>query len=134
MHGIIEGWLSEPSMMTSIYFPPCRRKDMKKGSYLLFIILLSSSISGCTGEVEKEEDMSGADLSYADMSDRDLSYVNLSGADMHRADLNNANLTGADLTDTDLSYADLSGTIWYGTICPDGTNSDDNGNTCENNL
>ena len=52
MHGIIEGWLSEPSMMTSIYFPPCRRKDMKKSAYLLFIILLSSSISGCTGEVE----------------------------------------------------------------------------------
>ena len=311
MASVIQGSPSRPSMMPSIYFPPCLRKDMKKSAYLLFIILLSSSISGCTGEVEeatgedeKEEDMSGADLSYTNMSDRDLSYVNLSaanlnytmlqgadlrhadlrhawltgadltgadlryavlngawlnganltgaylsgaylsganlydanltgadliyaylryatlydadlsdailhnadlrfagltgadlgraslsgadlggadlrhsilyfadlsnanltgadlsdailynadlryadlsdanlnvanlsGADLHRADLSNANLTGADLTGTDLSYADLSGTIWYGTICPDGTNSDENGNTCENEL
>ena len=122
--------------MTSIYFPPFRRKDMKKGAYLLFIILLSSSISGCTGEVEEApgedergEDMSGADLSYANMSDRDLSYVNLSAAN-----LNYTMLQGADLRNANLAGADLSGTIWYGTICPDGTNSDDNGNTCENNL
>jgi len=28
----------------------------------------------------------------------------------------------------------LTVVYWSGTICPDGTNSDDNGNTCENNL
>jgi len=40
-------------MMTPIYFPPCRRKDMKKSTYLLSIILLSASISGCTGEIDE---------------------------------------------------------------------------------
>jgi len=86
--------------------------------------------------------LSGADLSNADLSNADLSNANLadlSSADLNGADLSNAllsgaNLTGADLSNADLSNADLSGTIWYGTICPDGTNSDDNGNTCENNL
>ena len=42
-----------PMMMASIYLPPCRRKDMKKSTFLLSIILLSSSISGCTGEVDE---------------------------------------------------------------------------------
>ena len=30
--------------------------------------------------------------------------------------------------------AGLSGVYWNDTTCPDGSNSDDNGNTCENNL
>jgi len=30
--------------------------------------------------------------------------------------------------------ADLIGINWYYTICPDGHLSNDNGNTCENNL
>ena len=47
-------------------------------------------------------------------------------------------LSGADLSGADLSGANLSGAvlsaIWNNTTCPDGTNSDDNGDTCENNL
>ena len=34
----------------------------------------------------------------------------------------------------DLSGADLTGVYWYDTTCPDGTNSNSNGNTCANNL
>jgi len=73
-------------------------------------------------------------MQSANLSNTDLSNADLSNADLAGADLSNANLTGADLTGTDLSYADLTGTYWHGTICPDGTNSDNNGNTCENNL
>ena len=72
-----------------------------------------------------------------------MSNVNLSNADMTGASLQNANLTGAVLTEADLGYANLSGAdltdavfgdvYWYNTICPDGTNSNDNGNR-ENNL
>ena len=43
-------------------------------------------------------------------------------------------LSYANLNAADLSNADLTGVNWYYTTCPDGTNSDDNGNTCENNL
>ena len=50
--------------------------------------------------------------------------ANLSYADLSYAYLRYANLNGADLT----------GVYWYDTTCPDGTNSNDNGNTCENNL
>ena len=53
----------EPRIMAPIYFAPCRRKAMKKSTYLLFIILLSSSISGCTGEIDEatgEDEEGGA--------------------------------------------------------------------------
>ena len=59
----------------------------------------------------------------------DLAHTNLRGRNLRRANLSSANLSGADLTG-----ADLSGVNWYSTTCPDGTNSDDNGNTCVNNL
>jgi hypothetical protein len=45
------------------------------------------------------------------------------------SDFSNANLTG-----TDFSSAILTSAIWSNTICPDGTNSDDNGNTCIGHL
>ena len=48
--------------------------------------------------------------------------------------LSYAYLNWADLTGADLTGADLNGVIWYSTTCPDGTNSDDNGYTCQNNL
>ena len=64
----------------------------------------------------------------------DLRLANLTGVNLAGADLSGANLAGANLFSADLSNANLSGTFWYFTICPDGANSDDNGNTCENNL
>jgi len=50
------------------------------------------------------------------------------------AEDNLVDLRGADLSYVWMGGADLSGVNWAYTTCPDGTNSDDNGNTCENNL
>jgi hypothetical protein len=68
--------------------------------------------------------MKGADLNGADLRDAELV-----GADLRDADLRRADLTGADLGD-----ARVGGVIWSDTTCPDGTNSDDNGETCEGHL
>ena len=73
--------------------------------------------------------LSGADLRHADLSNANLSGANLSGADLRHADLSNVNLSGANMTGVDLPHV-----TWKDTICPDGTNSDDNGNTCVNNF
>ena len=53
--------------------------------------------------------------------------------------LDGANLDGTNLTDVDLigallTPAQLTGVIWSNTICPDGSNSDQDGDTCANNL
>ena len=86
-----------------------------------------------------DANLTGANLYDAHLTGADLRYADLTGANLSNANVNSANLTGADLryadlTGADLSNANLTGMRWDGTICPDGTNSDDNGNTCENNL
>ena len=83
--------------------------------------------------------LSGSDLSNAKLRYADLAYTDLSGAylwysDLSGAIMRSADLSGAIMTSADLTGADLSNVIWSNTICPDGTNSDDNGDTCVNNL
>ena len=58
------------------------------------------------------------------MENMDLSGVNLTGAWIYLIDFTNAVFEGATLTDA----------TFAGCTCPDGSNSNDNGNTCENNL
>lgn len=72
-----------------------------------------------------------ADLTTAVFSDRegypngaDLTNANFTGANLTRAHMRNAITTGADFTDV----------IWNHTVCPDNTNSDDNGGTCIGHL
>ena len=54
----------------------------------------------------------------------------LVGADLTGADLRGALLGGADLTGTILDDADLTGAEWGGTICPDGSTSNDHLGSC----
>jgi uncharacterized protein YjbI with pentapeptide repeats len=63
-----------------------------------------------------------------------LTDDNLQNADLAGVDLANADLTGAILTGADLAGANLAGVLWSDTTCPDGTNSDNDGETCVNNL
>ena len=99
--------------------------------------------------------LAGAHLALANLQSADLDFVNLTNADLYHADLRlailggnltgvdlvGANLTGADLSTSDLTNADLSSAVgltgttvhlvtWSNTICPDGTNSNFDGNTC----
>jgi hypothetical protein len=64
----------------------------------------------------------------------DLSDAQLRDADLRGADLRGADLTGADLLGADLSGADVVEVTWNDTVCPDGTNSDDNEATCRGHL
>ena len=88
---------------------------------------------------DNRADLRGFDLSNANLTGADLTGAYLIGAYLSGADLSGANLTGAYLSGADLSGADLrdtelDGVNWYDTTCPDGTNSDNNGDTCENNI
>jgi uncharacterized protein YjbI with pentapeptide repeats len=78
-----------------------------------------------------------------------FNYVNFSGADFTHSDISSGSFDFVDLTYSnglawvsDGAYfenSDLTGatnavpysSYWINTICPDGSNSDDNGNTCE---
>jgi hypothetical protein len=89
-------------------------------------------------------DLSNANLSSANMSGADLGPVAFGGANLTGANLSAANvgavaLPGTNLTDADLRGAThAAGTTWAdakydNTICPDGTNSDNDGGTCFDN-
>ena len=85
-------------------------------------------------------DLRQADLRQALLTQAYLRAVRLDGVNLTASDLTGAKLThsiisGANFTDAILAGADLSettgiGVIWSNTICPDETNSDDNGGTC----
>jgi Bacterial Ig-like domain (group 3)/Pentapeptide repeats (8 copies) len=79
-------------------------------------------------------DLSGADLSGANLNRVNFSRADLSGADLSGANLNSVNFSGANLSGADLSRANLNGVIWSSTICPDGTNSNTDSNTCQRHL
>ncbi len=84
-------------------------------------------------------DLSGSDLSGAILKGSNLANANLSGANLSAAQLQGANLKGVNfsnaiLTGALLTGANLIGITWSNTTCPDGTNSNNDGGTCINNL
>ena len=180
--GIIFPTPNDAYIIERAHYPP----NMRNKSVLIAIVMVSSSLAGCTSD-NSEEDQSaryqeGYDAGYGDAYDasydgvaqhhynegwddgwaiansdseeiisdlmsnlsiqqnlvdewiqnsimNDFSGMNFSNFNMSGADLSGSNLTGANLTG-----ANLQSVIWSNTICPDGSNSDDNGNTCANNL
>jgi hypothetical protein len=78
--------------------------------------------------------LNGAQLSAAELPGQDLLDANLSDADLATANLSNANLTGANLDGADTSGTTFTGATWSNTTCPDGTNSNNDADTCVNNL
>ncbi|MDO8753651.1 MAG: pentapeptide repeat-containing protein, partial [Anaerolineales bacterium] len=73
--------------------------------------------------------LAGIDLSEADLSAADLFGTNLAGANLQGSLLYRTNLFGANL-----NGANLTAVTWNDTTCPDGSNSDNNGGTCEAHL
>jgi Pentapeptide repeats (8 copies) len=73
----------------------------------------------------------GDDMTGASLYMTDLQGANLSGVNLTDANLTDANLQGANLGDD----TNLSGVIWNNTICPDGTNSNnDGGSGCDGHI
>lgn len=68
----------------------------------------------------------GSNFSGANFTDADLSINN---NDDERSRFTNSNFTKAIFTN-----ADVDNVLWVNVTCPDGTNSDDHGNTCEGHL
>jgi uncharacterized protein YjbI with pentapeptide repeats len=75
-----------------------------------------------------------AGLVSADLSGANLTGADLSDADLYLGTLENANLTNADLFGASLAVVDITGVIWSNTICPDGSNSDNDFGTCASNI
>ncbi|MEZ5380141.1 MAG: pentapeptide repeat-containing protein [Acidimicrobiales bacterium] len=86
------------------------------------------------------DDYSSGDFSDALIFDSDFTGADFSGstfkdAVIQRSTMDNANFTDANLADALISKStSFDGAIWKNTVCPDESNSDDNGGTCEGHL
>ena len=96
---------------------------------------------GPGADLSRAFNLQNADLSNLDLAGADLSGdVSFGGANFSGTDLEGANLTDTDVEGDNFTDADLLGaaftppsldlTTWSNTICPDGTNSDNDGGTC----
>jgi len=72
----------------------------------------------------------GDNASGASFQNADLTNANLSGANFQRTNLTGANLTGANLKGSNFKNATVTNVTWSNTICPDNTNSNNDGLTC----
>ena len=79
-------------------------------------------------------DMMGARMTDAHLTDADLTGADLVDVDFDGASLQGANLTQADLDDAYMTPVNVTGVVWDDTTCPDGSNSNNDADTCANNL
>lgn len=76
-----------------------------------------------------DADLRGARIDGASMIETVFVHANLSGAAI-RGVLYRAEFAGANLRDAVVAGTQADTAIWQNTTCPDGTNSNDNGDTC----
>ncbi len=92
-----------------------------------------------TGTEPVQSNFTDVNAEDSNRSETDPQDGNFSGADLVRTDWNGAIVVGINFTNADLqgatfeSLVELSGNTYSNTICPDGTNSNADGDTCESN-
>ena len=77
--------------------------------------------------------LTGADFSGANLFNARLDRSDVS-RELFDADLTNANFALADQTNANMNGASLNTVQWAYAICPDGTDSQQNGDSCCDNL
>lgn len=75
---------------------------------------------------------SNANMTNANFSDSKFGYrCNFSGANLQNTNFSNTSFSGVNFAGAqNMSTANLAGTTWNDVTCPDGSNSNNNGNTC----
>jgi len=99
------------------------------GLELIGVDLTGANLTGAnlSGTDLDDTNLSGATLTLANLVNADVQDADLTGANLFAADLTSATLEGSDLTGANLFAAELFNVFWGDTICPDGTNTDFNG-------
>lgn len=88
-----------------------------------------------SGDNLSNGNLQGDSLQGANLAGVNLSGTNLSGVTLQGANLQNANFTDTNLSGAKLQGANLRGAVWSNTVCPDGTNSNQNvGFSCTGHL
>ncbi len=113
----MQGLNLQHSNMTNSYDPGVNLS----GSNLQQVTMTSAVLSGAN--------LSGSNLQQTTLTNALLAGANFSGSNMQHTDF-----TGADLAGAKFNGSNMSGVTWSNTTCPDGTNSNQDGGTCANDL
>lgn len=78
----------------------------------------------------QDSNLSGNNAPNANFTNANFTNANLAGSTFQGANFTGANLTGANLKGANLKNATMTNVTWSNTICPDGSNSNNDGGTC----
>ena len=98
---------------------------------------IGSSFTNSNFSNANVQGVAGGDTDYSSSNFTGANFTNsgLLNSNFNNTNLTNVNFTGSNLQGAvNMSTATRTGIIWSNTSCPDGTNSDNNGNTCEGHL
>lgn len=133
-------WSQSGGSLFPIFCPSCEIGD-NVGTRLVGQNLSNSYLFRVNFE---NTNLTSTNLSNSELSDSffintnadEANFTNarIESANFDGANLNQVNFTNANLLNSDLSSATLTDVLWSNTTCPDGTNSNGNGNTCEGHL
>lgn len=114
----------------------CFDITLAEGSDLSYCYLEGLEAEGATliGADLRFAHLTGADLSNAVLSNANLTRAMLRFADLRTVFMPNADLTRTNLFGALMEGATVTGVTWQNTICPDGTLSNANGDTCVGHL
>ncbi len=134
-HSIVASYSGDANFAASTS-PALGQTVAQCGTTLSTCNLSGANLSGAnlSGQNLSGTNLKTANLSGANLSGANLSGANLKGANLSNANLTNANLSAANLMGANLSGATLNGVTWLNTVCPDGTNSSNDGGTCLGHL
>jgi len=116
------------------------------GKDLHYSLVVNSQLTGAdltdvnfSNATFESSSLKNATLRNTNFSSARMTGVDFGGAVAEKAQFGSANLskpnfTGTNLTGSTFQNVNMSDAIWSGTTCPDGTNSDANGNTCDGHL
>lgn len=105
-----------------------------------------SNLTGADlSDLNAEDANQGLGGTSAHFEDTNLTNVNFSGSNLTGSQFTNANLQGANFTNANLTGVNFTGAIhmdtanmtgvnWSTAICPDGTGSSSNGDTCDGHM
>jgi YVTN family beta-propeller protein len=79
----------------------------------------------------QQANLTGVNLSGANLSSANFQGATLTKAVLTGANLSSVNFTGTNLNGAKLTGASTSGIVWSNTVCPDNTNSNNDGGTCK---
>ena len=74
--------------------------------------------------------LAGNNAPNASFQNANFTNANLSGSTFQSANFTGANFTGANLKGANFKSAIMTNVTWSNTVCPDGTNSNNDGGTC----